>query len=632
MPPHPIVRFFLELKRRRVIRVAIGYAVAAGALMQSVSVIFPALHFPEWTTTFVVVLCLVGFPVALVLAWAFDLTPHGVRGALAAEDYAGARPSGLARYGLAVALAVLVIGAVGTTAFFALRQRHGAVATREAPVRLAVLYFDDRTPDGSLQYLADGITEELIDKLSAIPALSVVSRNGVAPFRGDSVPVDSIARALRASVLVSGTVARSGNVVRVRAELSDSTGTVLHSTTIDHPWSESFALVDDVVHQVSTALRTAAGNEVEVKRWRAGTQSEEAWRRLQLARSQLEDMQQMVAAGEVAAGIRLLEGADTVLAGAERLDPRWVEPVVQRAWNSAHLSLMAKLLPDGDAGSRAALKRALVHAGRAVTLAPGNGRALEVRSWVRYRAARELPLAPDSVAALARLAQEDAGAAVAADPLRARAWVVLARSLLAQARFAEARVAAEHAYDADAYLTDAPDIVRTLFQSALELGDDAEARRWCAENRRLLATGRLEGSWNTAYCSLELLAWGEPPPPHNVDPWPIVEEARGDPPPVAAVVRPRLEMLAAAVLARTGRADSALGTAARARKAAPSDPAVDYLDAAVHVQLGDAAGALSRLRAFARRDLPGSRQLLEGRMFRPLRGDTAYQAVLRGSR
>ena len=609
MVPHPLIRFFLELKRRRVVRVAIGYAVAACAVMQVVSVVFPALHFSDWTVTFVVVVCLAGFPVALVLAWAFDLAPGW-------------------RRRVAAGVAALVLAAAAGTLWL-LPARGAAVATRETPLRLAVLYFDDRTPDRSLGYLADGVTEELIDRFSEVPALNVVSRNGVAPFRRDTVALDSIARVLHAALLVSGTVARSNDSVRVSAELSDSNGTVLSFTSLDRPWSGSFALVDDVVHQVSNALRAAAGDEVDIKRWRAGTASEDAWRGLQLARSQRNDMEQMIHVGELAAGIHALEHADTVLARAERLDPHWVEPVIQRAWNASEIALLTRLLPGGRPAGLEALRGALRHADRAVALAPRDGRALEVRGVLRHNAARELPMPRDSSAALTALAQGDLESAVAVDRLRARAWAALAKIRLAQARFGEARVAGEHAYAADAYLKEAPDIARLLFQSALELGDDGEARRWCAEHERLRLTARSEGAWPFAYCSLELLAWAEPAPARTLDPWPIVARARGDPPPIAAAVRPRLELLAAAVLAREGRADSARAAATRARAAAPGDPALDYLDAAVELRLGDRAAALANLRAFAAHGLPGSRQPVAGRMFARLRGDTAYEALLR---
>src|SRR5205085_1993116 len=139
-------------------------------------------------------------------------------------------------------------------------------------------YFDDNSPDGKLGYLASAITTALIDELSRVQALSVISKNGVLPYRNANLPLDSIGRALHVGSMVGGSVERSGEQVRIRVSLIDpASGRTLYANTITKPMGEEFALIDGVVQEVSEALRTRLGKEIELKHWEAGTDNVQAW-------------------------------------------------------------------------------------------------------------------------------------------------------------------------------------------------------------------------------------------------------------------------------------------------------------------------------------------------------------------
>ncbi|MGH8721022.1 MAG: protein kinase domain-containing protein, partial [Burkholderiales bacterium] len=154
----------------------------------------------------------------------------------------------------------------------------GTRAGRLDPARVAVLYFQDLSPDSSLRYLAAGLTHGLIDELSRVGQIEVLSRNAVASFRGAPPSRDSIARALTAGSLVEGTVDAQGEQVRINVRLVDGTsGVDLERTSIVLPAREPLAMRDSVVAEVATLLRRSLGEEVELRQRRAGTENTDAW-------------------------------------------------------------------------------------------------------------------------------------------------------------------------------------------------------------------------------------------------------------------------------------------------------------------------------------------------------------------
>jgi len=214
-----------ELKRRQVFRAAAVYAVVAWAVIEVTSTVLPIFLLPDWVVRVVVGIMVLGFPVVLALAWAFDLTPQGVQ-RTATDSEAPAlhlqflhSPAFRGTLVLLVVCCTVAAGWVGWQVWLkpgALRgPDHAAVAGTLDPTNLAVLYFDDFSADGQLAYLANGITEALIHELSRLAPLRVVSRNGVKPFRDPTIPLDSLARVLGVGSLVEGSVEGSDDRINV---------------------------------------------------------------------------------------------------------------------------------------------------------------------------------------------------------------------------------------------------------------------------------------------------------------------------------------------------------------------------------------------------------------------------------
>src|SRR3989441_5963389 len=202
-------------------------------------------------------------------------------------------------------------------------RRHGGTAGGSGALaqnRVAVLYFTDDSRDSSLRYLADGLTESLIDQLSAIRALDVVSRNGVAPFRGRDVPRDSIARALEAGTLVEGEVEPVGSRARVTIRLVDgASGVDVRRQSFELPVDAPLAMRDSLASQAAVFLRERLGDEVRLREQRASTTSVEAWTLVQQGQKSQKDAAEATLT-DAAAAANLYAHADSLLAQAEQAD------------------------------------------------------------------------------------------------------------------------------------------------------------------------------------------------------------------------------------------------------------------------------------------------------------------------
>src|SRR5881409_2656199 len=201
--------FFEELQRRKVYRVAAAYIIAAGFIIQIGSAVFPAWELPNWAFRLVVVLLLVGFPIALILAWAFDVTPQGIRATPSATA-----PRMHRRRNVIMLFATGVI--VSAIAGFFLLPRASA---HKIDKSIAVLPFENLSDDKENAYFADGIQDDIMTNLSKIGDLKVISRTSVMPYRGKASNVREIGKALGVSTVLEGSVRRSGNRVRINVQL-----------------------------------------------------------------------------------------------------------------------------------------------------------------------------------------------------------------------------------------------------------------------------------------------------------------------------------------------------------------------------------------------------------------------------
>src|SRR2546427_7668020 len=230
--------------------------------------------------------------------------------------------------GIGVGVIVLVVGG---WLLFGRHRGAGAGGGGLAANRVAVLYFSDESRDSSLGYLADGLTEALIDQLGNINALDVVSRNGVAPFRGRAAARDSVARLLNAANIVDGAVENLGNRVRVTVRLVDgASGADVGRQTFELPANAQLAMRDSVANQTALFLRQQVGDEVPLREERAGTRNVDAWTQVQRAQRALKDGEAALIRVPPDSSFAGFNQADSLLMEAERADPQWIEPTLQR--------------------------------------------------------------------------------------------------------------------------------------------------------------------------------------------------------------------------------------------------------------------------------------------------------------
>src|SRR2546422_33101 len=197
------------------------------------------------------------------------------------------------------------------------------------PRHVAVLYFEDLSRDSSLGYLTDGLTELLISQRASVRSLAVTSRNGVAPYRANDLPRDSIARLLRAGTLVEGSVENVGTRLRVTVRLVDGTsGSDIRRQSFELPQAEVLVLRDSLAREAARFLRERLGEEIRVREELAGTRSVEAWTALQEAERLRKDAERLLQHDDAEGAFAELQRADTLLAAAERADSRWVAPVL----------------------------------------------------------------------------------------------------------------------------------------------------------------------------------------------------------------------------------------------------------------------------------------------------------------
>ncbi len=517
--------------------------------------------------------------------------PSGARTTRAtAQVPAAATGRRMGRWGLAAgAVAVGLVGAWALRSWFLGTGRAGGAAGGLDPRHVAVRYFQDLSPGKELGYLADGLTEGLIDQLSPVAGLSVVSRNGVAPYRDTDVSRDSIARALGVGSLIEGTVEPAGDRLRVTVRLVDGpSGADLDRKSYELAAGSAATVRDSITREVSRMLRGRLGEEIRMRERRAGTTNLDAWVLVQRGARLRKDAEALLAAADTAAAGRQLASADSLLARAATLDGKWVRPWVERGW-IAYQQLDLGGPFDKPYYSRW-LTTGLEHAGRAIAINGSDADALELRGTLRYYQ-WILNLAPSAGAAGALLAgaEGDLRGSVGSNQQQAGAWALLSHLHMRLSQTAEGKLAALRAYEADPYLAQAASVLWRLYQTSLDLEDGIEAAKWCAEGGRRFPDDR-----NFVECQITVSALpGQRPDVTRM--WQLLDEnVKLYPPNQREYRRRRGEMLVAMTLVRAGLPDSARRVAERARTDATVDPSRDlvYIEAMLRNMLGDRDEAL----------------------------------------
>jgi TolB-like protein len=280
-----IDNFFTELKRRNVYKVAVAYAVVGWLLIQIASTILPTFHAPEWVVQTLVVIVAFGFPIALVIAWAFEMTPEGMK---RTEDVSPDEiiPQWSKRKFAALIISVAVIAA-GLLAFQLLRSSRSAITATADAKSIAVLPFVNMSADKNDDYLSDGMTEELINVLSKIPGLRVPGRTSCFAFKGKNEEdiFRRVGDQLHVGTVLEGSVRKAGDKLRVTAQLINvSDGYHLWSKDYDGDVKDILNFQGNVAKQVVQALQVQLGTEAARVLAKKPTENPEAHRLYLLGR------------------------------------------------------------------------------------------------------------------------------------------------------------------------------------------------------------------------------------------------------------------------------------------------------------------------------------------------------------
>ncbi|MFN1835229.1 hypothetical protein AB2B38_008205 [Balneola sp. MJW-20] len=278
-------KIFEELKRRNVIKVATAYAVTGWLIIQVVTAVEEPLNLPGWFDTAIIVLVLIGLPVALIIAWAFELTPDGlVKTEEVSPDQSKTGNTGKRINKLIItSLSLLIVFLLVERVFFAsggnIEDAEKTPALQISDKSIAVLPFDDFNAGGEQEYFADGLTEEILNSLAKTPDLLVASRTSSFQYKDRNIDIMRIADTLGVAHILEGSVRESTDKYRITAQLiRASDGFHLWSENYDRPKTDIIDIQEDIAFQIATALETAMDPEALKDMLAVGTTSIEAYR------------------------------------------------------------------------------------------------------------------------------------------------------------------------------------------------------------------------------------------------------------------------------------------------------------------------------------------------------------------
>ena len=266
-----------ELKRRKVFRVMASYAVVVFVIMQLVEILFPIFNFPQWTQQFIVILLLLGFPVAAIFSWVFDKTPDGfiktTKTKSSKPTIKNNQPFYFQKRNIVLVVGVLsgiILGRFGQN----ILPNNESINNKS----IAVLPFENLSKDGEDEYFADGMTEDILTELSKIKDLLVISRTTIMKYKGTKKTIKEIGKELGVANILEGSIRLSGNRVRI-------TGQLINALNDQHLWAEKydrdiediFSVQDEVANAIANALRIELSDEEARMISKTQTESIEAY-------------------------------------------------------------------------------------------------------------------------------------------------------------------------------------------------------------------------------------------------------------------------------------------------------------------------------------------------------------------
>ena len=371
--------FVQELRRRNVVRVVGAYLVVSWLLVQIATTLEESMQLPAWFDGVVVGLLIVGLPIAIIVAWVFDLTPEGVVRTDAADDDTQYKPWRKLDY--VIVAGIVIVAVVIGWQWLSPKQESAAVAeTEQAPTAeesvsaatIAVLPFADLSPEGDQEYFSDGISEEILNLLAGIEELDVTSRTSAFQFKGRELGIPEIAANLEVRHVVEGSVRKAGSTLRITAQLIDAQDDRhLWSDTFDKPLTAEnvFAIQDEIATAIVGALGETLGfdatDNIEV---RIGTENLSAYEQFLKARSLYQ--------GRVD-----LDVAENLLIAALEQDPEFAE-----AWETrAALQFLLNGYGYRNLQQAEIVRLTTDFANRALALNPESSTALASLAYVNVR-------------------------------------------------------------------------------------------------------------------------------------------------------------------------------------------------------------------------------------------------------
>src|SRR5438093_353681 len=444
--------FFGELRRRNVYNAAVAYIVAGWALVQGIAQVFPVFDVPNWIVRLVVVLIIIGFPVTLICAWAFEITPQGIK----STEEADAMPPS-SRPGNRTWIYVVVVGvAVSLSLFFLGRCTAGNRSTSGDRKSIAVLPFRNLSEDKSDAYFADGVQDQILTNLAKLSDLKVISHTSVRQYKtGAERNMREIGRQLGVAYIMEGSVQRARDRLRINAQLIDArTDTHIWAETYDRTAADLFAIQSELAQSIVTQLKAKLSPKQKAEIEERPTQDLDAFELYLQAKAIIDSY---LNATDVRAA--LLQALKSLNEAVQR-DPNFVSAYCYAA-RANDLLFFFDLDPTPD---RISLAETAVKA--ALRLRPDSAEAHFARADYLFRCLRDYDRAMEELA-IARPglpnstpffilsgyinrrrnhfheAERDFSTAFALDPRNPNAYNLLADTYLLQRRFAEAA----HVYD-----------------------------------------------------------------------------------------------------------------------------------------------------------------------------------------
>ncbi|MDT8340064.1 MAG: hypothetical protein RQ751_01010 [Longimicrobiales bacterium] len=601
------MRFWEDIKQRRITQIVLSYLVGGWIILQAVDQVVDREVLPRYVYVVALIFFLFGLPAALIIGWF-----HGEKGTQKAP---------------ALEIALLALLALGATGMTTVTVRNAlllerAQAGRVELSRIAVLYFtgaDDQTG-----LVGERLTEELIARLTRVPELDVISRNGARTAREQTMTLEEAAAFFDAGTIVEGDVRRSGDQYVVAAQIRTGDGIRLGNVSARGPADDLVALEERVISEIEAEFRAVLGNEIRFRAARSEAPNNGAWLAVAQGERAVQEGVEAAAAGNAGRARAALESAEASLREAARLGEDWDRPWIllsRAAYEGAWLE-------ESAAGMAERLRESVTHADAALERDRSSAEAFSRRGTARYlRYLARLDDNEDAREATLKAAQADLERAVELDRTLADPYSTLSHLYYQVQDPASAALAARQAYENDAYLQAADGVLRRLFTTNYDLQRADQAAQWCAEGRR-----RFPENFLFTECALWLMTMPTVDPAVETG-WALVDS-------VAALAPHGREAFVAAgalqvmggVLARAGLADSASTVMTRARVGSEVDPEGELLsmEAAMRLLNGEREEAIDLLQRYTAAN-PG--HFARGRglhwWWRSLEGDEAFERMRR---